>query len=160
MKRFLVPSSRFLVLFGFVFGFGCTRTIDVPILTADGIGGLQLGMAQQAEGECAYVRPPGVPDAVMAMVVGGRVRRIDVTQQGPLTLAGVGVGAPEQTLLQAYPGATRSPHKYVADGRTVSVELEPLGGSPRRLVFETDGHAVTRFRIGLTPEVDWVEGCS
>ena len=31
---------------------------------------------------------------------------------------------------------------------------------PYRLVFETDGERVTRYRAGRLPEVEWVEGCA
>ena len=66
----------------------------------------------------------------------------------------------EAELQKLYHGALQSmPHKYVEGGHTLSVAAS--GVSPARLVFETgaDGKA-TAWRIGLPPQVDYVEGCS
>ena len=32
--------------------------------------------------------------------------------------------------------------------------------SARRLIFETDGQRVVRYRAGITPAVEYVEGCA
>ena len=59
----------------------------------------------------------------------------------------------------AYPGARAQPHKY-EDGHY----LVALPGAPadttHRIVFETAGGVVTRFRGGVAPAVEYVEGCS
>ncbi len=61
---------------------------------------------------------------------------------------------------QLYPGQVSiSPHKYV-DGHYLIVTPSAPADSTYRLVFETDGKLVTRFRSGKMPEVTWVEGCS
>ena len=33
-------------------------------------------------------------------------------------------------------------------------------GPARRLIFETDGQRVVRYRAGITPAVKYVEGCA
>ena len=35
-----------------------------------------------------------------------------------------------------------------------------LADSARRLIFETDGQRVVRYRAGVTPAVEYVEGCA
>jgi hypothetical protein len=55
---------------------------------------------------------------------------------------------------ELHTGVVESPHKYT-DGHYLT--LAPDGA--HRLVFETDGGHVTRYRGGRMPEVEWVEGC-
>ena len=50
------------------------------------------------------------------------------------------------------------PHKYVEAGHYLIVSSP--SDTTRQLVFETDGKRVTSYRVGRTPEVRWVEGCS
>lgn len=61
-----------------------------------------------------------------------------------------------------YPGRIEAgPHHYT-DGQYLRV-TDPAGGKGV-LLFETDGKGdgarVTERRIGLPPEVDYVEGCA
>jgi len=50
------------------------------------------------------------------------------------------------------------PHKYDSAGRYLV--LVPDGGADSlRLIFETRGRVVTRYRAGVLPAVDYVEGC-
>ena len=52
-----------------------------------------------------------------------------------------------------------TPHKYVEGGQVLSIAAS--GVAAAKLVFETDatGNA-TAWRVGLSPQVDYVEGCS
>lgn len=51
------------------------------------------------------------------------------------------------------------PHKYVEDGKYLRLRDE--AGDDGVLLFATDGHGkVTEWRIGVPPQVDYVEGCS
>ncbi|MGQ0538137.1 MAG: hypothetical protein ACT4R6_04255 [Gemmatimonadaceae bacterium] len=51
------------------------------------------------------------------------------------------------------------PHKYTGPtGHYVIVQT--TGDTLHRLIFETDGSRVVRFRAGRSPAVDYVEGCS
>ena len=51
------------------------------------------------------------------------------------------------------------PHKYV-EGGTVLASPPDGGALPTRLVFELDpAGRVTSWRVGLSPQVDYVEGC-
>ena len=54
---------------------------------------------------------------------------------------------------------TEQPHKYVEGGKVLVVA--PADGGEARLVFETDAEGrITSWRIGLEPQVHYVEGCS
>ena len=91
------------------------------------------------------------------MVVDGDVTRIDVTAPGVTTDKGIGVGSTEEEVRSAYLRGVRTErHKYIPAGHYLIIDLE----QQRRLVLESDGTHVTRYRLGRTPQVDWVEGCS
>jgi hypothetical protein len=143
------------------------------VVTEDGVAAARIGTARSelvtqggaALGDvsgCEFIRPAGAPEGLAAMVVDGTVKRVDVIQPGIPTAAGVEVGDTTEELNRAYPWAgTRLPHKYVAGGHYVVVDVLDSPGGPRRFVFETveDG-TIVRYRVGVVPQVDWVEGCS
>jgi hypothetical protein len=105
--------------------------------------------------ECVYLRSPAAPAGVLFMQVGGLIVRVDVTRPGVPTEQGIDVGSSELDVHAAYgPGVAIAPHKYT-DGRYLTVARDG-----HRLVFETDGQWVTRYRAGRLPEVEWVEGCA
>ena len=54
---------------------------------------------------------------------------------------------------------TVQPHKYT-NGHYLVVRSATAADTTHRIIFETDGKVVTRFRSGRMPEVAWVEGCS
>ena len=94
------------------------------------------------------------------MVVDGEVARVEVSGSGVVaTTAGARVGDTEARINQLYPDRVQTtPHKYT-DGHYLTVRGSGAD-SIHRLVFETDGRRVTRYRGGRMPEVEWVEGCS
>jgi hypothetical protein len=55
--------------------------------------------------------------------------------------------------------AVRSPHKYEEGEYLVIRPLAPTDTS-HRLVIELVGGSVKRFRVGRSPQVEYVEGCS
>ena len=110
--------------------------------------------------ECAYVGLSGLPAGVSLMTEAGRVVRVDVDDSSSVTTArGARVGWTEAQVLALYPGARVEPHKY-EDGHY----LVALPGAPadttHRIVFETARGVVTRYRGGVIPAVEYVEGCS
>jgi hypothetical protein len=104
-------------------------------------------------GECVYAHPLERQD-VLVMLVDGIVVRLDVIGPSVATSAGAHVGDSEARIRQLYPALRVEPHKYT-DGHYLVVDATPQ----RRLIFETDGEKVTRYRSGAIPAVDWVEGC-
>ncbi len=109
--------------------------------------------------ECDYISPHGWPEGVSVMVVEGRVARVDVRSGATMTSAGARVGSTEREVQDLYVGLVDvRPHKYTA-GRYLIVTPAGPSGADHRLVFETDGERVERYRAGALPAVEWVEGC-
>jgi len=127
--------------------------------TADARAALGGALPEPRNHECDHVRPPAAPAGVLLMVVRGEIARVEVRDTTVSTAAGARVGDSEARVEALYPGRMRrSPHKYV-DGHYLVVRRGAGPDSLYRLVFETDGRQVTRFRAGRLPEVEWVEGC-
>ncbi|HEX8391202.1 MAG TPA: hypothetical protein VF665_02500, partial [Longimicrobium sp.] len=101
-----------------------------------------------------------LPAGLRAMTEAGRVVRLDVDSSTLATAEGARVGDPETRIRQLYAGrVTEGPHKYVPGGKYLTVRPADAD-TTHLLVFETDGGRVTRFRAGLRPQVEYVEGCS
>jgi hypothetical protein len=134
-----------------------------------GVGPVKIGMTDielrtatvdrvekpDLEAGCSMVRLLDAPGDVAAMIADQHVVRIDVLTAGVRTASNIGIGDSEAQVRAAYEKVAVQPHKYT-DGHYLSVQRP----NKLRLVFETDGKVVTRYRLGALPQVDWVEGCS
>jgi hypothetical protein len=135
------------------------------------IGPVRVGMTA---GEAARVLglPPGKGSegcSYLAGTAGTRLRanvmlsndtvvRFDVLDSAVATADGARVGDTEERVRQLYAGhLADQPHKYLPGGRYLIVT--PAGESVERIIFETDGKVVTKYRAGRRPEVENVEGC-
>lgn len=125
--------------------------------------GNDLGDAQPSEpGGCYYLSPPrtGTTDFGLGfMMEGDKFSRIDVSNDGYTAPGGGKVGMTRAEIEQLYAGRVEaSPHKYVDGAHTLRVT--DTGGGQSALVFETDaGGKVTGWRIGVPPQIDYVERC-
>jgi len=127
--------------------------------------GGDLGDAGPDEpGGCYYLIPQPVgPEGYRTafMVEGDAFVRIDVRRDDVLAPGGGKVGMTRAQLAALYPALEAEPHKYT-DGQYLRIP-DPAGGKGV-LVFEVDGTGdgakATTWRIGLAPQVDYVEGCS
>lgn len=141
-------------------------------VNASGVGPVRAGMSAAEiaaatgtaftapDSGCTHVPLTGAPGSVLAMMVDGRLARVEVKDSLVVTGRGARVGDSEERVHSLYAGSVAvAPHKYT-DGRYLVVT--PPGGGPKRhrLIFETDGQHVTQYRAGLLPAVAWVEGCS
>ncbi len=126
--------------------------------------GGDLGDAKPSEpGGCYYLIPATQPKQgykIAFMIEGDRFVRIDVASSEIVAPGGGRIGMDEAGLQKLYHGTLQSmPHKYVEGGHYLSVAAS--GVAPSKLVFATDGHGkASEWRIGLSPQVDYVEGCS
>jgi hypothetical protein len=149
--------------------------ISATLARYDGYGDLRFGMDEQAfakawQGElkrlgpagdaCFYQTPRWVktPSDFAFMFERGRFVRYDVGTPKETAPGGGRVGM-DAAQLHALYGARldESPHKYVPGAKVMRVSA-PQGHGV--LVFETDAQGrVTRWRAGVPPQVDYVEGC-
>ncbi|WP_245815675.1 hypothetical protein [Luteimonas chenhongjianii] len=126
--------------------------------------GNDLGDATPSEpGGCYYLAPQplgGRGYDIAFMIEGDRFVRTDIRNPGYTAPGGGKVGMTRDGIERLYAGRIEAaPHKYVDGAQTLRV-TDP-GGGESALVFETDGGGqVTAWRIGLPPQVDYVEGCS
>ena len=88
----------------------------------------------------------------------GRFVRYDVGTAKEAAPGGGRVGMDEAQIRTLYGARVQvQPHKYVAGAKYLCIAALQGDGA---LVFETDEHGkVTRWRVGVLPQVDYVEGC-
>lgn len=146
----------------------------------DGYGTLDFGMsAEEAREEWNgnALEPAGDVDDPMAchlLVPAGQDSPADLAfmfeddlfvrysvESADITAPGGGrVGMDEAALEGLYgKGLQAMPHKYVEGGKLL-ISREDAGGLPSQLAFELDaGGRVTGWRVGMAPQVGYVEGC-
>lgn len=111
---------------------------------------------------CYYLTPKWVKKAsdFAFMAEDGKFVRYDVGTDKEAAPGGGKVGMTVDELQKLYGNALQSsPHKYVEGGQYLSIAAS--GVAPSKLVFETDAAGkVSAWRVGLSPQVDYVEGCS
>ena len=118
----------------------------------------ELVSAGEREPEwCDIVATPFDDGALLVMISGNEVARIDVRVPGPRAPGGIQVGAPVSEVYGAFSEIEKAPHRNL-DGEYLTI-VSPLDQTIQ-LVFETDGEFVTGFRIGRVPEIGWIEGCA
>lgn len=143
----------------------------------NGIGPLRFGMtAQQMRkawgvplyGEaplkdplaCYYLRLRKDDYGLLLMIEGGKFVRADVRKDSIPAPGGGRVGMTGDAMRKLYAGRIQTaPNKYDPPAQTLRVV--PLHNEPARLVFEVDARGKVRsWRVGVPPQVDYVEGCS
>ena len=144
----------------------------------NGYGGAQFGMTSKetrdawAEplsgtepahpGDCYQLSPSSAtsPQELSVMLEGDKFVRYDVGTDAETAPGGGKVGMTADQIRSLYAGRIREqPTKYVPRGVDLRVSADDDSGSA--LVFETDADGkVTRWRVGQSPAVDYVEGCS
>src|SRR5215831_5569867 len=142
----------------------------------NGVGPVKVGMSPrevsaasavpligdaQRNTACYYIHPKEWPKGVHFMIINGRIARIDINSSEITTLSGARVGHTEDQVKSIYPGQIKvQRHTYEEQGHYLTFVPNDPRYSQYRIVFETDGKVVTRYRAGKLPEVEWVEGCS
>jgi hypothetical protein len=110
-------------------------------------------------GSCRHGRPEKGPKGLAFMFVSGRVARVEVDEPGILTSAGAQVGDTVARIRALYPGLKTEPHEY-ENGQYLIITPKDAKQKKYRLIFETNGKTITRYRAGALPAVAWVEGCA
>ncbi|TKR29647.1 lectin [Luteimonas gilva] len=142
--------------------------------TYEGYGAARFGMSAEEvkrgwDGElegasadaCYYLRPKQTDGAgwPALMFENGKFVRYDVETIADVAPGGGQVGMSVDDIKTAYAGRVEEqPHKYVEGGKNLRIKSND-GASA--IVFETDAAGkVTSWRVGVPPQVDYVEGCS
>jgi hypothetical protein len=136
--------------------------LTVGMTIAEASAALKTGLVAPPGADtsaCTYLQWSDAPEGVRIMTAGGRIARIDVNSGSTATADGARVGDTEQRIDSLYKGrVVSSPHKYTK-GHYLTVSPVAKSDSAYRIVFETDGQRVTKYRAGRRPEVELVEGC-
>jgi hypothetical protein len=141
----------------------------------DGYGDLRFGMdeaafrrawqgdlagAVDAAGGCSYLRPVWVkqPRDFGFLFEHGRFARYDVGTAKEAAPGGARVGMDIAQVRARYGDRMQvQPHKYEAGASYLRVSAPDGSGV---LVLETDAQGkVVRWRVGVPPQIDYVEGC-
>lgn len=141
----------------------------------DGYGDMRFGMDEaafrqawqgdlagqvDAAGGCSYLRPTWVkqPRAFGFLFEQGRFARYDVGTAKEIAPGGGRVGMDVARIHALYGDAVQvTPDKYEAGASVLRVAAPDGHGA---LVFEADAAGkVTRWRAGMPPAIDYVEGC-
>ena len=115
-------------------------------------------------GGCYYLIPQPVGTdgyRTAFMIEGDTFVRIDVRRDDVTAPGGGKVGMTKTQVAVLYTGIEEQPHKYTEG---LYLRIKDAAGGSGVLLFETDGKGddakVTAWRIGVPPQVDYVEGCS
>jgi hypothetical protein len=110
---------------------------------------------------CHALRPQGAQaEDVILMIEGKRLVRYDVRNDRTVAPGGGKVGMSLGQLQTLYPDrGDLTPHKYDERGHNLRVRPATEGGALINFEINGDGN-VTAWRVGQTPQVDYVEGCS
>ncbi len=122
----------------------------------------ELGKADNAS--CYFMTPTSVeiPSEFNFMVGDGKFARFGTESARYRAPGGGKVGMTKAEIATLYAGRIEErPHEYT-DGQYL--RIEDAAGGNGVLVFETDAKGdaakVTEWRVGVPPEVDYVEGCA
>lgn len=122
-------------------------------------GGALIASAAADSSACTYAEWRGGPAGVRVMIEDARIARVDVDSGSTATDTGARIGDSEERIRSLYPGRVAvTPHKYTT-GHYLTVTPPAAADSGFRLVFETEGERVVRYRAGRRPPVEYVERC-
>ena len=110
---------------------------------------------------CRYYKIKEVK-GIAFMVTNGRIARVDVTDNSKITtLSGAKIGDSESKIKSLYPNQIKvEAHEYDPKGHYLIFVPKDSQDKNYRIIFETDGKKVTRWRSGKLPEVQFIEGCA
>jgi hypothetical protein len=152
---------------------------NVDIINFDGFGpakfgsneesvrmswGRPLNASKPATGAtCYYLYAGALPEHqqdIAFMLEDGHFVRYDVGDTQQVAPGDIVVGDSVASVMQAHAGHVENqPHKYIQGAHTLVVT--PTQQTDARLIFETDANdTIVNWRIGVPPQVYYVEGCS
>jgi hypothetical protein len=125
--------------------------------------GGELNGAPMEGTTCHYLWPKWIsrPAEFAFMMEEGKFVRYDVGTDKETAPGGGKVGMSVDEVQKLYGGALKaSPHKYTEGGQYLAIDAGDVAPTTK-LIFEADAAGkVTSWRVGLSPQVEYVEGCS
>ena len=107
---------------------------------------------------CEVVAPSKGYSGIDYLLIDRKLARIDISSEKIKTVSGAQIGDSQSSIMALYPSrVTVTPHFYTApDGSYLTM----LSQDKRRGIrFETDLGKVTRYYVGTTEAIQYVEGC-
>jgi hypothetical protein len=110
------------------------------------------------EASCRYALPEDLYPGIGFMLLDGRLARLDVDETGIPTLSGASVGDSQASVIALYgPKLKVTNHFYTGpEGKYLTLFSKDDRFGIR---FETDGTRVTRYYVGTSEAIQYVEGC-
>lgn len=126
--------------------------------------GQPLNASKPATGAtCYYLYMDKLPEqqqGIAFMLEDGHFVRYDVGNSQQVAPGDIIVGDSATSVMEAHAGHVENqPHKYIQGAHTLVVT--PIEQTNARLIFETDANdTIVNWRIGVPPQIYYVEGCS
>jgi hypothetical protein len=164
-----------------------TKLTSQAKVTTNGIGPVKVGMnlpeaaaaantrlyvSYSGNDSCYYLETEGELKGVSFMVTKDEAKsklsyvtsdiiaRVDIDNPKITTASGAKIGDTEARIKSLYPGQIKvTSHQYVQGGHYLTFIPKNKADQNYRVIFETDGQRVTRYRAGKLPEVEYVERC-
>ena len=110
---------------------------------------------------CYYVTPGPTMKGVSFMVFDDLIVRIEIDEPSPVTTrSGAGIGSTTDDLITFYPDNIGQANEAVFDGEAMGFVPNDESDATYRIFFELDEDGVVfRYRVGIRPAVDFIEGC-
>lgn len=138
--------------------------IGMSVEDAAAAAGMTLSGALDPEvsDTCYYVTPDASIKGVSFMVYEDVVARIEIDEPSEITTrSGAGIGTTLEELEDMYPDNLQETDEAVFDGQAVGFVPNDEEDSEYRIFFELDeDDTVIRYRVGIKPAVDFIEGCA
>ena len=125
----------------------------------DALGGSLVPMSEPVEDDCYQIRPAGGPEGVQLTVTAGTIERVDISTDTITTRSGAGVGMSEDDLFALF-GERLTSTPLAGGGNSIMFTPADEGDAQFRVIFDTDGTAVTTFRSGRVPQIEPTVPCS
>jgi hypothetical protein len=108
--------------------------------------------------QCIVLKPEKGPEGVWFTITKGVVARVDIRAPSKVkTKSGAGIGSTDAQLQSLFPG--RLSETATPTGKTIIYTPVDAANANYRVIFDTDGKAVTAYRSGQVPQIEPAQPC-
>ena len=125
--------------------------------------GLEFESGEEISEGCFYATAGATMKGVAFMVYEDLIQRIDIDDPSVIaTRSGIGIGTSRDKLVETYPDNIQDADEVTVGGNAMGFIPNDESDANYRIYFEFDeeGTTIVRMRSGITPAVDFTEGCS